>query len=510
MCKSAIPIPVCFMLVMLFLGSSALAQEMSTAFTYQGKFSDAGLPAQGDYDFIFALYYTPDAPTAKHFNRRESVPVEGGYFTVELNYGYYLFGTGDDFWLGVRVRPGELEDPNEFTELLPRQKLTATPYAIYARKAGEVAYGSSITGDGTTNYLPKFTGTFALGDSLIYEASGNIGIGTTNPDVKFDVHNSTSGGGIYTESTSGWAFQANTYAAGGVSVAALSSGGDAVRAEAAGIGMAKLCSTSEGAAGYFNGDVLVEGGNLGIGTTSPGLPFDVERDYSGYLARIKNTSTGLSADVLALQVGTTGDPGTGNDFIKFLNGSGALFGSVEGNGGGGISYTSSGGDFAEWLMRLDSEETLESGDVVGVFGGKISRQTKGADHVLVISAAPIVLGNTPDEGEEHLSNPVAFIGQAPVKVTGRVHQGDYIIPSGGNDGIGIAVAAAKITAEQFGQVIGKAWESSDETGVKKVNVAVGLTGGDEVIQQIKQENDELKRLVESLLERVEKLEKSTR
>ena len=42
-------------------------------------------------------------------------------------------------------------------------------------------------GSGTTNYLPKFTGTTTLGNSAIYESAGSIGIGTTSPSYKVDV-----------------------------------------------------------------------------------------------------------------------------------------------------------------------------------------------------------------------------------------------------------------------------------------------------------------------------------
>jgi hypothetical protein len=48
-----------------------------------------------------------------------------------------------------------------------------------------------ITGTGTTNYLSKFTGTTALGNSTIFD-NGNIGIGTNNPTVAIDLLNSTS------------------------------------------------------------------------------------------------------------------------------------------------------------------------------------------------------------------------------------------------------------------------------------------------------------------------------
>jgi hypothetical protein len=54
---------------------------------------------------------------------------------------------------------------------------------------GTLALTSDITSSisGTTNYIPKFTGTSAIGNSVIYESSSNIGIGTTSPDSKLHV-----------------------------------------------------------------------------------------------------------------------------------------------------------------------------------------------------------------------------------------------------------------------------------------------------------------------------------
>lgn len=46
----------------------------------------------------------------------------------------------------------------------------------------------SIGGSGTANYLPQFTGTTTLGNSVIYQsATGNIGIGTSAPSQKLHV-----------------------------------------------------------------------------------------------------------------------------------------------------------------------------------------------------------------------------------------------------------------------------------------------------------------------------------
>src|SRR3989339_482053 len=49
----------------------------------------------------------------------------------------------------------------------------------------------NIGGSGTTNYLPLFTGSTVLGNSIIYQtAGGNIGIGTITPSAKLDISGS--------------------------------------------------------------------------------------------------------------------------------------------------------------------------------------------------------------------------------------------------------------------------------------------------------------------------------
>ena len=51
---------------------------------------------------------------------------------------------------------------------------------------------SPITGSGTTNYVSKFTGTSSIGDSLIYDNGTNVGIGTTSAtNGKLVVKNNT-------------------------------------------------------------------------------------------------------------------------------------------------------------------------------------------------------------------------------------------------------------------------------------------------------------------------------
>lgn len=47
--------------------------------------------------------------------------------------------------------------------------------------------GGTVTGTGTTNYIPKFTGTSALGNSQIFDNGSSVGIGTTNPTGRFSI-----------------------------------------------------------------------------------------------------------------------------------------------------------------------------------------------------------------------------------------------------------------------------------------------------------------------------------
>jgi hypothetical protein len=148
----------------------------------------------------------------------------------------------------------------------------------------------------------------------------------------------------------------------------------------------------------------------------------------------------------------------------------------------GIAYESGNGDYAEWLRRADTTEILHFGDVVGVIGGQISKEFVYADKFMVVSAAPVVLGNMPQTQREHLFEKIAFMGQVPVKVRGNVQVGDYLLPSADGDGLAIAVHPDKMKAKDFQRIIGVAWEASKQENGQKlfqmINTAVGINQND--------------------------------
>ncbi len=140
----------------------------------------------------------------------------------------------------------------------------------------------------------------------------------------------------------------------------------------------------------------------------------------------------------------------------------------------GVIYKSGFGDYAEWLPRVDINESISYGDIVGIKSGKISKNIIDAEQVMVVSKAPIVMGNAPDPDSVHLGNNVAFIGQVPVKVMGSVASGDFILADKNRPGLGIAKKPSEMAPQDYALVVGKSWEDHSNPGFKYVHTIVGM------------------------------------
>ncbi|WOO40305.1 hypothetical protein [Rubellicoccus peritrichatus] len=224
--------------------------------------------------------------------------------------------------------------------------------------------------------------------------------------------------------------------------------------------------------------------SFAVGTSSPALRgLHIEGDLDGdpidienHLAYIFDTNSDNSG-LLALRHNHP-TPSSGDQYITFLGRDNSFnpiqLGEISGNSSGGIIFQSGSADYAEYLPRLNPDEVIDNAEVVGVFGGKVSKQTKGADWVMVASTRPIVVGNHPGDAHEDAYVITAFVGQVDVKTLGPVAFGDYLIASGQNDGTAIAVSSDNITPVQYNLIIGRAWDESNDASLKKVNAVVGL------------------------------------
>lgn len=53
--------------------------------------------------------------------------------------------------------------------------------------SGSVAFSQTVTGSGTVNYVPKFTGASVVGNSSIFDDGTNVGIGLNIPAAKLEI-----------------------------------------------------------------------------------------------------------------------------------------------------------------------------------------------------------------------------------------------------------------------------------------------------------------------------------
>jgi len=219
-------------------------------------------------------------------------------------------------------------------------------------------------------------------------------------------------------------------------------------------------------------------------------------------------TVGSGPDVLALKVTNQSNPGSSTNYITFADQSGGIA-AIEGNGSGGVSYNTTGADFAEYLPLHNLQERIRAAEIVGVSGGRVSKQTAGAEQLFVTSATAGFVGNMPlNEQAEGLAL-VAMMGQVPVRVHGPIQAGDYIVPSGQADGIGRAVNPGELTPALAGQVVGQALEGTTEAGLSEVTILVGLPR-DQVwatlLQQKESQNELLQERVTALEMRLVTLE----
>ncbi len=219
---------------------------------------------------------------------------------------------------------------------------------------------------------------------------------------------------------------------------------------------------------------------------------DESATFEGHVVAFDNTATG-SADGIAIRLGKV-DADAGNNFISFFSAT-ETYGRVEGNGSNGVVYGTTGGDYAEYIQQVDELESIDGGDVVGIVNGRVTLKTDSADRIMVITDRPAVLGNMPDPDHEDRYERVAFVGQVRVSVVGPVHAGDFLLPTGRNDGTAMAIPSRDLRASDLNRIAAVAWESSDDPGLKKVMAEVGLDRGAATQAVLEREIAELKALV---------------
>jgi hypothetical protein len=158
--------------IVALLGLTQSIHAQGTAFTYQGRLTDNGTPATGNYDLRFAIYDAASGGTQiGNPITNTPVAVTDGTFTVTLDFGQGIF-PGANRWLQIGVRTNG--SVGAFATLSPLQPFTASPYAI---TAGEVT-DANLSRLNVPNTATPATGTLTVTSGFITAAtltSGGLG-----------------------------------------------------------------------------------------------------------------------------------------------------------------------------------------------------------------------------------------------------------------------------------------------------------------------------------------------
>jgi hypothetical protein len=340
-------------------GGPLLAQPVGTAFTYQGRLTDAGNPADGAYDLQLALFDAAAGgaqvgPTLT----RDDVGVASGLFTVSLDFGGVF--AGNKRWLEIRVRPGA--STGAYTTLSGRQELTPGPNAVFAAGApwagvsGKPAGFADDTDDDTLGGLPCANGQIAKRTAGVWACAADaIGTGT--------VTSVTAGTGLTGGTITGAGTLGVNFGGGGAATTVARSDHDhfaqawsgssatgLTLTNAGGAAVRGLTTATDASPGVFGSSQSTVGIGLhGQAMATSGTPIGVQglaQSTGGFGGFFQNTgggaALGLSGGGIRFSDGTTQTTAAVGDITGVTAGLGLTGGAASGNATLNVDFGFSG------------------------------------------------------------------------------------------------------------------------------------------------------------------------
>jgi len=297
-----------------------------------------------------------------------------------------------------------------------------------------------VTGSGTTNTVPEFTGSTTVGDSPIVDFKGHIGIGTITARFPLDIF---GGSGTPSPSFNGPILVLGELRDSTNNAVAIEGLASATSGNVAGVSGTTYSPAGVGVSGIhgaFNNEAGGGGGMFGITTASGGFAFGARGDAistTGPVIGVMGVTlspqgdggrfVGVRGDSGTIIRGDVGPPGAGTEFTVFrVDGDGTVFA----NGG----FRSRGADFAEAMLVSGDRAHYAPGDLLAIDASGQRRLTLSQTSYSwlvagIYSTKPGVVAGDPMSLDEV---PLAVVGIVPCKVSaenGPIQPGDLLVTS---------------------------------------------------------------------------------
>jgi hypothetical protein len=468
---------------LLMAANTITTQAQTTQFTYQGKLVDNGNPASATYDFQFKLFDLLTGGTQQGTTvTLNSVAVTNGIFTVNLDFGAAAFPSADRF-LEISVKPAG--SPGGYQQLLPRQQITSTPYAIKSLNAATAdalsvacvncvtssqiqnVQGSQITGAIPVGSVPAGSASY-IQNTTNQQASANFNISGTGTADTFNAATQYQIGGSRVLSVAG---SNNVFAGIGAGVSNSAGAGNSFFGHDAGNANTNgarnsYYGSSAGATTNTGNDNSFFGFNAGVTNTSGFNNTFVGRSaggsnslgsnnsFFGYFAGLANTASFNS--FFGGSAGTNNTSGTQNSFFGESAGAGNLTGSNNaffGRSAGSVSDANDNAFFGAGAgssnqTGIDNSFFGRLAGTTAVSGGSNSFFGRSTGNSNASGTNITLIGARADTGGTSLTNATAIGANARVGVSNALVLGSINGVNGAtsstNVGIGITNPAAPL------------------------------------------------------------------
>ena len=455
---------------------------------------ETGKPLTGVLGVTFALYKDEQGGAPLWLETQNVQADLNGHYTALLGSATQdgvplsLFSSAEVHWIGTQIS-GHVEQPrvlllsvpyalkaadaetlggmpaSAFVQAGPMSLATASTTHGSAKPNAAATTAASISGTGTTDYIPLWTSATALGSSVLFQTGGNVGVNTKTPGAKLD----TAGTAIAVRGTS-----SGTTGKGLVGTVTSTTGvnygvqgqTDSTTALAAGVNGFAAATTGEvfGVSGTTNSTTTNAMGVSGYEGAAKGQVYGVD-GYTASTGPFAAAVGGFEGAATGQVYGVTGGASSTTNGSAGINGNESATTGVVYGVNGGTSSTTSG------AAAVNGYESAAKGQVFGIQGGTSSATNFAAGVSGTANATTGQVYGVVGVSHSTTAGAASVNGYEPV-TTGAVYGVYGSTPSATNGAAGVSGYEAAAT----GQVAGVNGGTSSTSGTGVIGSASATSG----------------------------------